>query len=742
MKKLTKFWLNILTILALAGILQIPLDAQAQSSQPPTTITLTMYPLDTQGAKLGNIPCSQMSTTFDVFGCTAIEGDPNYIYPYNSSTITLNIENEYLPNVLPGEMFPPEFITEAMRAQAIAARSYAYYQINNNGSNINNSTQFQMFIPYRFNIAGNTPPNQYVISRENPCSTTRRLLNQSQRKVCSALYDRLYLAEKTSLAAINAEFFADYPHGAIPQERTQAFVDPISSTATPCAANINGHGRGLSQRGTNRWLLGNRCSLGNPSVPWSVQYNRAEQALSHYYPGADIRSVLSSNTTVPALRWNPLSIDWQGIDRFNLQSGSTYDINMKIQNTGKQLWLCTPSTSYELGFTWTHQGTEVQGPRIQICNATNPGDSATEIVTLSNLPTISGNYTLVFDMYKVVNGTATSFRSLGAWTPHSVNVKIRANPCNSGTACSMSTPLDLVYVVDTTNNSGELDGSNLWSLQSTIASTINILTESGVDYRIGIVEFRDFPQDTGNTTDFAARVALGFTTNKINIMNTIEGLSADGGGSTGEESVYSGLMTASTMPWRTDAIKSIILLTNASPLNPEPYTGYTAQSVVSATQNSSLPIQINSIITYPDDNMEMVYSGISATTKGTYYPIYHEIDTLDTMRSSINGILSESIIAKLPEWHSASINYPISFDASASRTVHGTVASYEWDFDNDGTIDQITTTPVANHAYSTPYFGGVKLTIRDFVGNYATTSTHVGIPYTLPKRVYIPFVLE
>jgi len=52
-------------------------------------------------------------------------------YPFTSNPVTLNVESQYLPNVVPIES-PPDngFGSTALQAQAVVARTYAYNNID------------------------------------------------------------------------------------------------------------------------------------------------------------------------------------------------------------------------------------------------------------------------------------------------------------------------------------------------------------------------------------------------------------------------------------------------------------------------------------------------------------------------------------------------------------------------------------------------------------------------------------
>jgi len=117
-----------------------------------------MYRLDQNEGNTG-VLCSPNDTNY---GCTAYEDDPGRAYPFSTSSITIGLESHllngfqqgYLHNVTPHEVAitvssQGNKSLSTVQAQAIAVRTYTYYHINV-GSTINNSTQFQVYIPYTY----------------------------------------------------------------------------------------------------------------------------------------------------------------------------------------------------------------------------------------------------------------------------------------------------------------------------------------------------------------------------------------------------------------------------------------------------------------------------------------------------------------------------------------------------------------------------------------------------------------
>ncbi len=66
----------------------------------------------------------------------------------------------------------------------------------------------------------------------------------------------------------------------------------------------------------------------------------------------------------------------------------------------------------------------------------------------------------------------------------------------------------------------------------------------------------------------------------------------------------------------------------------------------------------------------------------------------------------------------------VTFDASASTDPDGSIQTYRWDFDGDGTVDKNTSNPTTTHTYSSPNAYLVRLTVAD---NAGATGTSTGV---------------
>ena len=152
----------------------------------PDNVTLTMYQLEPDGSRTASL-CYPGSLNF---GCTAFCSDYGFDvcgsghsgvgYPYSSSVINVPIETYYLLDVISTEMNPARYgEILAVHAQAIAARSFLGWYLNNAPEYYNNSNERQVFIPFKFDSL-NPTSNPLEPSIYEPCASTS--LNTAQQK--------------------------------------------------------------------------------------------------------------------------------------------------------------------------------------------------------------------------------------------------------------------------------------------------------------------------------------------------------------------------------------------------------------------------------------------------------------------------------------------------------------------------------------------------------------------------------
>ncbi len=232
-----------------------------------------------------------------------------------SGTIDSIPFEEYVKRVLPNEM-PALWDTEALKAQAVAARTYAWNHYLQNPSADWHVTDW---VDYQYMCDNDTPNYPYYLTDAAVDATAGEYLAVENVPILA-----MYSAENSSPTKDN--IYADY---------LEAVDDPVSFGQTR-----NGHGYGLSQWGAQRW---------------ASQYNWEYTAiLRHYYWDVKLKtSHVITETAPPKVAlvepWHNFYVTGNRLGvRFNMFDGSS-----AITETA--LFWTTPLTTENI--LWT-TGTE------------------------------------------------------------------------------------------------------------------------------------------------------------------------------------------------------------------------------------------------------------------------------------------------------------------------------------------------------------------------------------------------
>jgi hypothetical protein len=162
--------------------------------------------------------------------------------------------------------------------------------------------------------------------------------------------------------------------------------------------------------------------------------------------------------------------------------------------------------------------------------------------------------------------------------------------------CTSAKSVDIVFVFDTTGSMGE-EISEMVAISKEFADNLAI---SGIDYQLGLTEFKDFPvtcdgNTCGDPTDFAYKV-YGLTGDAATFKSWIESLSASGGNDEPESSLAAMRHTVTDQSWRSGGVSKIaILITDAEPhldgdcCNQE---GDTLESVMSILTDNGVKVYV------------------------------------------------------------------------------------------------------------------------------------------------------
>ncbi|MEW6406713.1 MAG: SpoIID/LytB domain-containing protein, partial [Chloroflexota bacterium] len=257
------------------------------------------------------------------------KSDPNDPYGY----YYLCIEGDYLPDVLPtemnlGQIRPPE--VEALKALAVAARTFVKYKAPNGEVINNSSTSYQVYVPWSNTLSyGGVSYQNEIVSAIN--STSWQYLSYNGN-VIDAEY--------------SSEIFNETSPGG--QDYLITVQEPISSSICSTQGSI-GNSWGISQRGAIRWAKGSTCPDGtgetwpiNETSPIKWNY---QQILVHYYTGVNI-----VGATTPDDRWNLLNYDVPNGTTVTI--GTPFDISLMVQNTSVFDW---NGDGIEIGYHWGDQ---------------------------------------------------------------------------------------------------------------------------------------------------------------------------------------------------------------------------------------------------------------------------------------------------------------------------------------------------------------------------------------------------
>ena len=298
-----------------------------------------------------------LDTLISVLRIKKVGNDPFYengkIVPIDDempNPVILNIEDEYLPYVVQPEI--SDYIEdmehlntgysynhiEAMKAQAVAARSYAYSQAFDDEPQCLFASQNINGVDVLCAVTDSTldqawDPNSIISTRTFDAVTLTK--NQF-----IAFYTGISASTgiTPSLALYTSDHSGDYStqgyyagtNNSIPIPYLISVYDPIQSNHTTST------GQGLSQARAFYWSRGKDVN-GLTYPKWTVN-----KILAHYYTKVILRD--SSKSEPPKLwgdyRWNMLQV--YSLDILNnhywLPTDETRTITMRVQNTGTVPW--------------------------------------------------------------------------------------------------------------------------------------------------------------------------------------------------------------------------------------------------------------------------------------------------------------------------------------------------------------------------------------------------------------------
>jgi hypothetical protein len=294
--------------------------------------------------------------------------------------------------------------------------------------------------------------------------------------------------------------------------------------------------------------------------------------------------------------------------------------------------------------------------------------------------------------------------------------------------------VDIAFVIDTT-------GSMYNSIESVKAAAISLVNDVSARTsaaRFAVVDYRDFASRTGDEGDYPAKLDLDFTSNAATVDAAIGGLELGYGGDW-PETMFSGLNRAFDLSWRPGVKKLAIVLADAPPLSPEPFTGLTAEDIVQRSLSidpvETHFIDVGDVTADPGDpgdgeaTATSVFTSpveeIAARTNGAVHP------------SSPNEAAAEiaaTIDASLDRpytWaggpYVGKVGETMTLDGRGSYGVTSDLVKWEWDLDADGIYEIDSSEATVSHRFDDAYDGVVALRVTDAQGatGLGTAITHI-----------------
>ncbi len=240
-----------------------------------------------------------------------------------------------------------------------------------------------------------------------------------------------------------------------------------------------------------------------------------------------------------------------------------------------------------------------------------------------------------------------------------VEYALKTNTGEAAPISNTTSGLDLCFIVDTTGSMGD----DIENAKENMVDILGKLSEKTPDYRVALVDYRDFPERAGYS-DYPSKVQLNFSSDNDAIVDAINALSLGSGGDW-KETVYSGIHSALGLDWRPRSQKIIIILGDAPPLDPEPVTGYTYDDVIEALFNADIGIDLESsdsrVLGDPDDSAMCVYSiGIGGDDEGFFEKIATDTGGVYTEVESAEEV-SDAIIGSIEKIEIESFDVTVSF---------------------------------------------------------------------------------
>ena len=292
-------------------------------------------------------------------------------------------------------------------------------------------------------------------------------------------------------------------------------------------------------------------------------------------------------------------------------------------------------------------------------------------------------------------------------------------------------PADIMFAIDTTGSMGGYIDAAKATAQTVAEQTLARAPGS----RVGLVEFKDYVDST------VYRTVVPLTSTFSSLTDGLAQLSADGGGDY-PEAVYSGIVEAAHADWASKSRKSIIVIGDAPPHDPEPVTGYTAASVVQVLKNrltvaprgrakamvAAATTDDQTIALYvasAGTDLSAAMQPISDATGGKVLPISDGPGLEDAIRQAIEDTTqapSAALTATTAVAGEATTISGLGSTADDPKTL-----AYKFDLDGDGVFETSSADGLVTKVFATAGPKPVSIEVTDLKGRTGTASLTIDV---------------
>ena len=297
-------------------------------------------------------------------------------------------------------------------------------------------------------------------------------------------------------------------------------------------------------------------------------------------------------------------------------------------------------------------------------------------------------------------------------------------PGNAKPAAPSSAGIDVVFAVSATAAMAD----DAAAIRANMRSIIDRAADSASSYRFALVSYG------GATGDERARTHVDLTADAAAVEKGLDALAGGSAGDVGETGragapVYSGVMQAMSLSWRSGVRREVIVIGDAPADDPEPRTGYTSALVARAARSArgGAQVAIYGIGAGGVPGSESLggsesFGALASASGGSVAEAGSPDD--------LPGLIDDAVMAELSKpfaWVQGGgvirAGDSLVVDASASYATSGRIVSYEWDFDGDGAYDQTTATPRVEHVFPDERGGVVGVRVTQSDGRSATAAS-------------------